>query len=157
MIKRDTQFTEAIPIMSFYFGPVNVGWIYIEPPHFEIRTFKRDTIDFDTLVDYYPDIVLVNLHMKFIRAHFADSYILRIHSKDVKEMFKTTPTSFESYKVYFEKIINSLSTSTAEPSYKCPFSFSPTELKSLKQLVYTLHLLEMDKYITHPLLTEEDV
>lgn len=149
---KEEDIKGKVPIMSFYFGPVNVGWIYIEPPYFEIRTFNRADIDFSTLTDYYPDLVVINLHLKCIRHYFEDSYILRIHSKDVKETFKHIPPAFEPYNEYFQKIVNSLSQNTAPSNYE----FSPTELKTLKQLVYALHLLSMDEFITYPFLTEED-
>ena len=141
-----------VPIMSFYFGPVNVGWIYIEPPHFEIRTFNRQDIDYTALTDYYPDIVIMNLHLKNVRHSFADSYIIRIHSKEVKEAFKTISSEFDPYKAYYHKIVDSLSQSTTSSSYE----FSPTELKTLKQLVYSLYLLGMHEYIEYPLLTDEE-
>jgi hypothetical protein len=70
-----------------------------------------------------------------------------VNSRDVKGAFKHTPETFEPYKEYYEKISSFLSSEK---------SFSPTEVKSLKQLVFGLHLLDMDQYITFPLLTDED-
>lgn len=148
-----------IPIMSFYFGPVNVGWIYIDPPYFEISTFDRQDIDFTTLTDYYPDLVIMNLHLKKVRHHFADSYIIRIHSKEVKRIFKYIPLEFKSYNEYFQKLLASLYNSKTARRGDWLLAgrrASPAEFKALQQLVYTLYLLEMGEYITYPLLTETE-
>jgi hypothetical protein len=158
---REEDIQVKAPIMSFYFGLVDVGWIYLEPPHLEIRNFQRADIDFDTLADYYPDLVITNLHLKNIQHYFSDAYILRIQSKDVKEAFKTSLPKFEPYMEYFDRIYSSIYVSTTKSINQPPwilggYRLSPAEKKTLKQLVYTLYLLEMNKYITYPLLTEED-
>lgn len=160
---RENDFASKgnVPIMSFYFGPVNVGWLYIEPPHFEIRTFRRSDIDFDSLTDYYPDLVLINLHIKEMRHYFADAYILKIRSKDVKDAFKEVTSEFEPYKEYFDKILHAIYVTNFDATSATPWVLagrraSLVEIKTMKQLVWGLHLLEMNQYITLPLFTGED-
>lgn len=153
-------------IMSFYFGPIRVGWVYIEPPHFETGSFSRQEVDYETLEAYYPDLVTMNIHLKLVRERFSDAAVVKIQSRNAKEFFKAKartererrnhPTTFdieERFREYFYKISRAIRTS----DNKLFYSASTVEFKSLQQAVYTLYLLAADKFIDEPLLIDEDI